>query len=710
MAQFSLADVAQFPLPGMAHPDGFAFAPDDARLAWLADPDAGLVNALWVCDPADGEIRLLCDADEAPMPAASSEVALRRERLRRRTTGITDFEWAQSSDRILVPLGDDIAVVDSRTGAPAVVDTGGAWFDPVLSPDAASVAFVRDGEVWVCPVTGGGARQVTSGDPARSRGTAEYIAEEELDRYTGFWWSPDSRHLAVCEVDDSCVAELTIVHQGDGASPPDVETHRYPFTGTPNAVVRVGVFGVDAHGPPVWLDLPPLGGDSGGYLARLRWLPDGGLLAQVLDRPQRRLTLLRCDPANGAAAELLVEESTPWVNVHDCFRPVGESGAFLWASERTGYRHLELRDADGTLARTLTAGAWEVVEVCGVDADAGRALFTATADSVLQRHLYEVRFDGSPPRRVTVAEGWHRVTVDNACRRFVDVHHDLGRPPRITLRSIADGDEVAVLHEPDDARIAAFGLEPPTLVEVTARDGTVLHGALYQAAKPGPGPTVVEVYGGPHVQMVGNAWALTVDLRAQWLRRNGVSVFVLDNRGSLHRGLAFEGAVAGRLGEVEVSDQVDGVRHLVDAGVADPARVGIYGWSYGGYMAAMCLARAPEVFRAAVAGAPVTRWEAYDTCYTERYMGLPAERPDAYEQAAVTCHVGSIAGDLLVVHGMVDENVHFRHTAMLVDALTHAGVAYDLMVFPGERHMPRGAADRLYMEERIATWLLEKLA
>lgn len=710
MAEFSLADVARHPLPGMGHPDGFAFAPDDATLAWLADPDGGLVNALWACDPSDPDVRLLRDADEVTVGGSSPEVALRRERLRRRTTGITDFEWTRDSDRLLVPVGDEITVVDVATGATTVVDTGGAWFDPTLSPDAASVAFVRDGEVWVCPVAGGSARAVTSGDPARTRGTAEFIAEEELDRYSGFWWSPDSRRIAACEVDESGVAELTIVHQADAAVPPQVETHRYPFTGTANAVVRVGVFGLDAHASPVWLDLPRLGGDDGGYLARLRWLPDGGLVAQVLDRPQRRLTLLRCDPTTGAAVELLAEESTTWVNLHDCFRPVGDSGAFLWATERSGFRHLELRDADGTLARTLTAGEWEVVEVRGVDAAAGRVLFTATADGVLQRHLYEVGFDGGGPRRVTTARGWHRVTVDHACTRFVDIHHDLGQPPRITLRRIADDAELTVLHESEDPRVDDFGLEPPDLVEVTARDGTLLHGALYRARGTGARPTVVEVYGGPHVQMVGDAWALTVDLRAQWLRRNGVHVFVLDNRGSLHRGHGFEGAVAGHLGDVEVGDQVDGVRHLVDAGITDASRVGVYGWSYGGYMAAMCLASAPDVFKAAVAGAPVTRWEAYDTCYTERYMGLPAERPEAYERAAVTSHVGSIIGDLLLVHGMVDENVHFRHTAMLVDALTNAGVPYDLMVFPGERHMPRGDADRLYMEERVAAWLLEKLA
>jgi len=712
MAELTLGDVARHPLPGLAHPDHFAFSHDDTVVAWLADPGGGLVNALWACDPLTGDAHILCDGDDPDAALMSRETALRRERLRRRATGITDFQWAHASSRLLVPVGDDLAIIDGVSGARTTLDTGGAWFDPSLSPDGTHVAFVRDAEVWVCstdpsrPAT----RRLTNGDAGRARGTAEFIAQEELDRYTGFWWAPDSRSVAVCETDESAVAELTIVHQGDMTTPPALERHRYPYTGTANAVVRLGVFDLDTRRAPVWIDLPALGGDTGGYLARVEWFPDGTLAAQVLDRAQQRLTLLRCDATTGAVAELAVEETHPWVNVHDCFRPVGDSGAFLWASERTGHRHLELRDADGTVAGTLTAGEWEVVEVCGVDMDRRRVLFTATADGVTQRHLYAVSFDGGHPRRVTDGGGWHRVVVDNSCRRFVDVHHSLTSAPVVAVRSVDDGRVLSVLHDCEDPRIDELGLEPPELVEVTATDGTLLHGAVYRPPGQGPHPTVVEVYGGPHVQMVGDSWPMTVDLRAQWLRRHGLCVLVLDNRGSLHRGLAFEGAVAGNLGDLEVRDQVDGVRHLTERGIADRDRVGIYGWSYGGYLAAMALARAPETFRCAVAGAPVTRWEAYDTCYTERYMGLLPGNEAAYESASVTAHVGAISGDLLLVHGMVDENVHFRHTAMLVDALTHAGVAYDLMLFPGERHMPRGDADRLYMEERIASWLQERLA
>jgi len=711
--EFTLAEVARHPLPGMAHPDGFAFSPDGSTLTWLADPSGGMTNCLFAYGVGTGETRLIADAAEPGGRALTLEQALRRERTRTRSVGITEHTWSQDGCTILVPLGDDVALVDPATGAVAVVPVDGEWFDPVLSPDATKVAFVREDDVWVVSTSGSGPPwKVSHGDAAFSRGVAEFVAQEELDRYRGFWWSPDSSALAVCEVDESPVAEFAIPHWGAGD--PTTESHRYPFAGTPNARVRLGVFAL-AGGPPVWLDLGGedaqgwLGGDDGGYLARVDWLPDLGLVVQVLDRRQQNLRLLVCDPLTGACAELLTESSAVWINLHDCLRPLGQGGAFLWASERSGFRHLETRDADGTLMRELTSGPWEVVEVCGVDLDRRLVYFTATAGGVLERHLYRVPLDGGEVERVTDEAGWHTVTVDDGCDRFVDVHSSLSQPPTVTLRACPDGAPLHVIHAGADPRIDGFGLEPPELVDVTARDGTTLHAALYRPEGQGPHPVVVECYGGPCVQMVGNAWPMTVDLRAQWLRRRGFCVLVLDNRGSLHRGVAFEGALRRNLGDLEVSDQADGVRWLAAAGIGDSARVGVYGWSYGGYLAAMCLARAPDVFHAAVAGAPVTSWDGYDTAYTERYMGLPDENPGGYESSSVMAHVRKIRGDLLLVHGMIDENVHFRHTARLVEELTHAGVPYTLMVFPGERHMPRGDADRLYMEERIAGFLESRL-
>jgi dipeptidyl-peptidase-4 len=239
-----------------------------------------------------------------------------------------------------------------------------------------------------------------------------------------------------------------------------------------------------------------------------------------------------------------------------------------------------------------------------------------------------------------------------------------------------------------------------------------LYGAIYRPPThfgKGPFPTIVSVYGGPHAQRVTNSWLLTVDMRAQYLANQGFLVFKLDNRGSARRGLAFEAPIKHNMGDAEVADQVDGVHWLVEMGLTDPQQVGIYGWSYGGYMAAICLARAADTFQVAVAGAPVTHWDGYDTCYTERYMGLPQSNPEGYKVSSVMHHLEKMTGRLLLVHGLIDENVHFRHTARLINGLIAARKQYELLLFPNERHMPRQADGRLYMEEQIANYFKEHL-
>jgi len=296
---------------------------------------------------------------------------------------------------------------------------------------------------------------------------------------------------------------------------------------------------------------------------------------------------------------------------------------------------------------------------------------------------------------------------------FVDVHQSLAQSPRLTVRSLADGSVVRVVYDRVDPRVRALGLVPPEIVTVTSRGGATLFGALYRPSSrfgSGPFPTIVSVYGGPRAQSVTNSWRPTIALRAQYLRELGFLVLALDNRGSARRGVSFESALHRRLGHVEVDDQVDGVRCLVERGLADPRRVGIYGWSYGGYLAAMCLARAPEIFSVSVAGAPVTQWDGYDTHYTERYLGTPSNNPVGYAESSVVANVRGIIGRLLLVHGLIDENVHFRHTARLINALIRERKPYDLVLFPEERHLPRKVEDRVYLEERVRVFFVRHLA
>lgn len=692
-----VTDVAHYPLPGTVVPGSIAFVPGARDITWLHSPSGDLTRQLFAVDADSGERRVIVGggADEADL---SLEEKLRRERARELAVGVTSYRWASDAPVLLVPMPDGLHV-----GRPddLRVRVDGAAIDPHLSPDGAHVAYVRDGELWVDD------RQVTSGGADRgiTRGLADFIAQEEMDQPHGFWWSPDGNRIAFVEVDETHIPVLRLPH-ADGSH----EDHRYPFAGADNPKVRLGVVDVSVasdRNEIRWIDL----GVDHEYLARVDWLDSTTLAVQVEDRRQSRLDVVRVDVTTGVATTLLTETSDVWINLHHVLRPLRDGTLFLWASERTGHQHLEVRSSDdGSLVRTLTDGEWMVTSVSAVD---DRCVwFVGTKDSPLERHLYAVPVDGGAITRITAEAGTHDVVVDVDSGRFVDTWSSLSQPPIVRLCALSDGHVLRVLHDERDPRVDELGLVPPTLTTVTADDGTTtLHVALYEPAGEGPWPTVVSVYGGPHAQRVTNSWLVTVRMRDQYLRSLGYLVVAVDNRGSAGRGLAFEAAIRHDLGEVEVRDQVAAVRELADRGLVSLDRgVAIHGWSYGGYMSAMSLAKAPEVFTVAVAGAPVTHWDGYDTHYTERYMGLPEENAAGYDRSSVMTHVdGMRQGRLMLVHGMIDENVHFRHTTRLINALIEARIPYELLLFPDERHLPRKEADRVFMEERIAAFVTAHL-
>ncbi len=718
--QIALNDIVQFPLPGQNVPGSLTFSPDGRFLTYLFSPDGNLVRQLVAFDLESGSQRLLLapPAGSGDEDSLSLEEKLRRERQRQRELGITQYEWSAKTGQILLPLPDGLYVFlgEDVPLRPLLTNPDHPVQDPHFSPDGQRVAFVQDAELYVIPTADGVAQQITSGarGTGKTNGLAEYIAQEEMARSRGYWWSPDSQKLAFVEVDETHIPVYRIVHQGkDGVGDGAQEDHRYPFAGMPNARVRLGVVGREG-GDVQWLDL---GDNPDIYLARVKWLPNGRLTAQILNRAQNRLDLVEFDLNTGQKRLLLRETSHVWINLHKMFYPLKElaenkTGGFLWASERTGFCHLVLYDADGNEIRPLTNGEWQVDSLAGVDLKKQVVYFMASKETPTETHLYKVSLLGGEPHRLTTEPGTHSVVLDIKRKRFIDVQHAVQNPPTIVLRSLLDGRLLTTIFAQPDERITRFDLPTPEMVTLKNRDGVALFGAIYHPPASfgkGPFPTIVSVYGGPHAQRVTNSWLLTVDMRAQYLASQGYLVFKLDNQGSARRGLAFEAPIKHNMGDVEVADQVDGVRWLVAQGLADPDHVGLYGWSYGGYMAVMCLARAADTFQVAVAGAPVTHWDGYDTCYTERYMGLPQTNPAGYRVSSVMHHLDKMTGNLLLVHGLIDENVHFRHTARLINGLIEAGKRYDLLLFPDERHMPRRADGRLYMEEQIADYFKKHL-
>ncbi len=708
---------------------------------------------------------------------------LRRERMRLFTSGIAMYEWCESKNRLLIPKDSSIFIFDINedgndsskgeiSGSLSLIYEGD-FIDPHLSPDGNFVAFVSGCDIYtleINPGNNGGnsdsgidlkpPQKLTYSESAPkgiSYGIADFVAQEEMDRYRGFWWSPDSKSITFCEVDETMIPEYTILHQGK-ADPAHQEAHRYPFSGKTNPSVRLAVLNLcGKREDTVWMDLiQPQWEDEEYYLARVGWWPDGSIMAQVENRSQTILELLRLDPKSGARNVILQESSDIWINLHNMLRPLskeytrlmGSSNEgdfdFIWCSERTGFAQLYLCHFDAVskqcTSQTLIGpgGDFVISSLNAVREPADRneklsLYFTANAHSPLVECLYFAELNGPSLTRLTTKDACHTSTVDSKSMCAMVVQSSIEKSSVMSLFKLdGDSDKMlpleftlhsdmyctrynAVKHLLNPPIFDCFQVpRNPFSNDQEGGETETLHCAFYTPDASiygtGPYPTVVSVYGGPHVQMVANRWRLTSDIRAQRLRQNGFLVIKCDNRGSYRRGLAFEGAMKYDMGHIEVYDQTALVNRFVQKGLADSKRVGMIGWSYGGYMSAMSLCRAPKTFTCAIAGAPVTSWDGYDTHYTERYMGTPQNNEKGYNDSSVMTHVANMKGSLMIVHGLIDENVHFRHTARLINELIRCRKKYDLVLFPCERHGPQKLADKVYLEDRIMEYFVEKLS
>jgi len=679
-------------------PSGFCWSPDGTMAGYLLEVDGE--TELLAVDLASGKPHRLARTVPATGDAEASPHLL---------TGLTALHWAPDGRRLALETGSGLFLLQRASGElKRLTDGEGEESDPQFSPDGARLALVRDGDLYVIDIDSGDERRLTAdgGGPVIN-GAADWVHREELDIDSGYCWSPDSGRIAFMRFDQAGVRQWPLMNYED--EDPAVTLQYYPRPGEPNAVVRVGVADVDGSGEPVWID-PGRGADGEWYLARLAWLPAGDtLVLQRLSRDQRRLELLSVPIDGGEPATLLEETDPHWVNLADDLRFHGDGG-FLWSSERDGWRHLYRCPAGGGEPKQLTAGPWPVDEVVGLDEKNGQVYFTAGEKSLLERHLYRTGLDGGGLTRLTRAPGWHTITMAPGCGAYVDKHCTAHRPPRFTLQR-ADGALLGNIHEGAGSALRRYRLRPPEFVEIIAEDGARLPGALLlppNLDRSKKHPVLVYTYGGPHAQIVRDAWRTT----SPWLQmmaQRGFVVFWMDNRGSARRGAAWERAVAERLGEQELQDQLAGLAWLRALPFVDPERIGIYGWSYGGTMVLNAMLRSPGAYAAGAAVAPVTHWREYDTIYTERYMGRPSENERNYKVTAPVNHAERLEGALLLAHGTADDNVHFRNTAKMVRALVDAGKPYELAIYPGKGHSILGPVNRTHIFGRLTRFFEETL-
>ncbi len=587
-----------------------------------------------------------------------------------------------------------------------------------FSPDSKKIGFVRGGDIYAIDLaTGREVRLTSDASEHVFNGHFDWVYEEEFGIIDGWVWSPDSRSIAYWQLDERRVPEFPIVdflplHQ-------EVERMRYPKAGDPNAIVRIGVVALPAGGggsaaPPArWLNFgAPADSSQDIYVPRMGWTTDPNVLwIQRLNRLQNRLDLIFFDLKSGGSNLVLTDSSDTWVDVGNDLTFLNNADRFLWASEKDGFRHLYIYDFNGKQVSQLTQGKWDVDNLAGVDQRRGMVYFTAGLASPLDRDLYVVRLDGTGFRKISKEPGSHSVNFAPDFRTYRDSYSDANTPTRTSLHN-SDGGLIRVL---SDGRIAAldeYRVSPKTFFTFTTSDGVELNGWMIRPHDFDPSkryPVLMNVYGGPGSQTVRNSWGGADYFWYQMLAQKGYMIVSVDNRGTGARGKAFRSVTYKHLGRWETNDQVEAAKYLASLPSVDGSRIGIWGWSYGGYMTLMAATVGGGVFRAGVAVAPVSSWKFYDTIYTERYMQTPSLNPDGYRESAPVEHAAKLGGRLLVVHGTADDNVHWQNTVTMVDALIRSGKQFETAFYPGGMHGIGSGKTRAQLFTKITDFILANL-
>ncbi|WP_394663172.1 DPP IV N-terminal domain-containing protein [uncultured Sphingomonas sp.] len=691
-----------------SQPRGLRLSPDGTLLTSLrprADERERL--DLWARDTRTGEERMLVDSKKVGSGAELSEAEkMQRERARiGGSKGIVAYDWAPDGKSILVPLDGDLYLAGLDGQVRRLTNTPGGELNPIVSPKGGYVSFVRDQNLWAMPLGGGEARALTKeGGGTVHFGEAEFVAQEEMHRFTGYWWSPDERYIAVERFDDAPVK--VAVRAAIGAAGTKVYEQRYPAAGTPNALVDLYVMKADGSGR-VKVDL---GTNPDIYLARVDWTPDGSaMLVQRESRDQKTLDMLRVDPKTGKSTVLFTERSgdRSWLNLSDAYRPM-KDGSLIWRSERDGYGHL-YHFANGQWTQ-LTKGPWVVTNLVGVDEAKGRLYFTGLKDDVLEQHLYAV--DIAQPNVITrlTERGYtNSATMDSSASRFIVSRSSPSQPTQVYLADTT-GKRLSWINE--NAIVAGHPYAPylashreTKFGTIKADDGTTLYWEMI-TPKLEPGkryPVFFQHYGGPGTgQQVTRGWQGALP---QYLVDQGWIFFQIDNRGSYNRGKAFEDAIYHAMGTVEVADQLAGANYLKTLPFVDPARIATYGWSYGGYMSIKMLEKTPGVYAAAVSGAPVTDWQLYDTHYTERYLGDPRTDPQSYATSQAITDAAKIRDPLMLIHGMADDNVFLDNSTAFASEMQKTDTPFEMMLYPGQTHRVGGPGVSEHLWHTILNFL-----
>jgi dipeptidyl-peptidase-4 len=691
-------------------------------LTWLNDthylwPRPGGGGVDWVkVNAATGASEPLFDAAQmqgalARLPAITPGEA---ERLSRSRTLIFNPERTAA---LFTLQGDLYQYVFGTDRATRLTSQSGEEEVPSYSPNGKLVSFVRDGNLFVVELDPARERALTSdGGPQLRNGRLDWVYEEELygrGNTRGYWWSPDSSSIAFLQLDQRPVPEFTVIDHLPYRL--GIETWDYPKAGDPNPIAKLGIASA-AGGSVKWVDTGKYDG-ADFLIVNVAWKSDSrSVLYQVQDREQSWLDLNAADRANGEASTLFRETSNAWVNCgnvgcqDDDGNPIWlKDGSFLWLSERSGWRHLYLYQKKGNAARPVTSGKWEVRIVHGVDEQNGWIYFSGTERSYIGQDVYRVRVDGSGFQRLSTSEGTHSATFSPGFSFYLDRWSDVHTPPQTRLHQ-ADGRELRLLDANRVAALNEFRQTKPEFLQVKTRDGFVMEAMMIKPPdfRPdGKYPVYQWVYGGPHSQRVLNAWA-SENMFLQLVAQSGIIVWVCDNRTASGKGAESTWPAFKRLGESELRDIEDGLAWLKEQPYIDGARIGIHGWSYGGFLTSYALTHSKS-FVMGIAGGTVSDWRDYDTIYTERFLQTPQKNPDGYRNSSPRFFADQLHGRLMLMHGTIDDNVHVQNTLQFAYELQRAGKSFELMLYPRSRHAVTDPHLVYHMRKTMFAFILENL-
>lgn len=621
----------------------------------------------------------------------------------------------RGKQRTLFEIGGRSYLYDVTTGESIAIsapDASGAE-ESTFSPDGSHIAFIRGNDLWITDARGRERRLTTGGSEELLNGKLDWVYQEEIygrGRYRAYWWSPDSKRIAFLRFDESPVREFVVVDHIPYLQ--KIETTNYPKAGDPNPRVTLHVVEV-ASGRIVDVDLSRY--SSGEYLiSNVDWSPDNRVFFQIQNREQTWLDMNFADPISGKPDFLVREQSKAWVEMIDNPTWLADS-SFLWQSERTGWRHLYHYSRDGKLIRPVTSGEWEVRQVHGVDEKKGVVFITATERTPIGTDIYRISLDGKNLTRLSSKPGTHVAEFNPSLTRYVDTWSDFTTPSQLRVHD-RGGREIRLLDANDVRVLTEYDLPPPQHLQVKTRDGFSMEALLIRPPDFDPTkkyPVYQHIYGGPHAPQVVNRWGGTTYLFHQLLAQRGIVVWILDNRTASGKGAVSAWPVYKNFGELELRDVEDGLTWLRSQPWVDSSRIMINGWSYGGFMASYALTHSKS-FKAGIAGGMVSDWRDYDTIYTERYMGLPSENEEAYRKSSPRFAAANLHGDLLLLHGTMDDNVHVQNTIQFAYELQKAGKRFEMMLYPKSRH---GVTDpkllkhmRMTMLDFIERQLLAKQA